>query len=76
MAQNEKALVGVGNSFFGRDICVRLSLSRDVSCVPLHDSDLASGDRTHGTGDLSLAVETGTPFLFCLWGEEDRDGIY
>jgi hypothetical protein len=54
--------VGVGD-LFGRDVCVRLSLSRDVSCLPLHDSDLASGDGTHGTGDLSLAVETGTPFL-------------
>ena len=36
---------------------------QDVYCVPLHDSDLLSGDGTHGTGDLSLVVETGTPFL-------------
>ena len=36
---------------------------QDVYCVPLHDSDLLSGDGTHGSGDLSLVVETGTPFL-------------
>ncbi len=56
-------------------MCQTVSEQGRLLRTPPHDSDLASGDGIHGTGDLSLAVETNRNTLFCLWREEDRDGI-